>query len=363
MRVAVTGATGNVGTSLVETLSADPDVSEIVGIARRRPELVLPKTKWVTVDVTSPEIGEFLDGIDVVVHLAWLIQPSRNLAELSLVNVEGSRNLFEAAAGAGVSAIVYASSVGAYSPGPKDRLVDESWPVEGIETAFYSRHKAEVERILSEFEERHRDIRVVRLRPALIFKGEAATGVRRLFAGPLLPGKMLRRPFIPAVPDDERLIFQAVHCYDVAEAYRLAVTKQVSGAFNVAADPVLDMSIVANVLGPGRTFQINPRLLRGATTLAWKLRLQPTPPGWVDLALKAPLLDSSRAHEELGWTPRRSSIDALEDLINGLRTGRDFPTPPLAGKTTSPLRWKELATGVGTRGSYAGFGRSNTKEL
>ncbi len=104
---------------------------------------------------------------------------------------------------AGVPSLVYASSVGAYSAGPKDRLVDESWPTEGISTSFYSRHKATVERELDRLADAHPRLRVVRLRPGLIFQRSAATEIRRLFAGPLLPTTLLRSrlaPFSPAVP-------------------------------------------------------------------------------------------------------------------------------------------------------------------
>ena len=86
-----------------------------------------------------------------MIDLAWLIQPGRDLATLRATNVDGSERVFEAVAEAGVPALVYASSVGAYSPGPKDRRVDESWPTGGIESSFYSRHKAEVERILDRY--------------------------------------------------------------------------------------------------------------------------------------------------------------------------------------------------------------------
>src|SRR5262249_31995183 len=150
-------------------------------------------------------------GADVVVHLAWLIQPSRDDRLLHAVNVDGSRRVFEAAARAGVGALVHASSVGTYAPGPKDRAVDESWPATALSTLFYSRHKAECERLLALLEREHPGMRVVRLRPGLIFKREAATGIRRLFAGPLLPGTLLRRELIPVVPDVPRLRFQAVH--------------------------------------------------------------------------------------------------------------------------------------------------------
>src|SRR5205814_9483756 len=106
--------------------------------------------------------------------LSWLIQPSRDEEVLRATNVEGSRRVFEAAADASVPTLLYASSVGAYSPGPKDRAVDESWPTDGVRSSFYARHKAEVERILDGFEARHRGLRVVRLRPGLVFKREAA---------------------------------------------------------------------------------------------------------------------------------------------------------------------------------------------
>ena len=99
--------------------------------------------------------------------------------------------MFDATASAQVPALVYASSVGAYSAGPKDRAVDECWPTDGVTTSFYSRHKAEVERMLDEFEARAPTLRVVRLRPGLIFKREAASEIRRYFAGPLLPSPLV----------------------------------------------------------------------------------------------------------------------------------------------------------------------------
>jgi nucleoside-diphosphate-sugar epimerase len=346
-RVVITGATGNVGTSVVAALGRDPEVERIVGVARRLPQLSMPKAEWVRGSVTAP-LDDLFAGADAVVHLAWAIQPSRDESVLHEVNVEGSSRVFEAAAEARVPALVYASSVGAYSPGPKQRRVDESWPTGGIQSSFYSRHKAAVERALDGFEARHPEVRVVRLRPALIFKGDAASEVRRLFAGPFLPSFLLEPRLIPLVPSIPGLRFQAVHSRDVGEAYRLAVMRDVRGAFNIAAEPEIGPHELSEAL-EARTVPLPVRLARALTDLSWRLRLQPTPPGWLDMALEVPMMDTARARTELGWSPGASSLEALLELIEGMRRGEGVETPPLDRRTAGPLRLGELQTGLGAR--------------
>ena len=349
MRIVVTGATGNVGTSVVRALGRDPDVDEVVGLARRIPAMSLPKTTWVKADVVHTDLAPLFNGADAVIHLAWLIQPSRDEATMRATNVEGSLRVFHAAGSAGVSTVVHASSVGVYSPGPKDRRVDESWPTDGIRTSAYSRHKVDAERAMDRFEREFDQVRWVRLRPGLIFKREAATEIRRLFAGPFLPNGLLRPSLIPAVPDTDRLIFQAVHSHDVGEAYRLAVTNpEARGAYNVAAEPVIDAHAIAELFG-ARTAKVPRRVLRGAADLTWRLRLQPTDASWLDLALDTPLMDITRAREELGFVAQRSAAEALDELIRGMREGADLGTPPLSKATSGPLRIRELLSGIGAR--------------
>jgi nucleoside-diphosphate-sugar epimerase len=317
----------------------------VLGLARRLPRVELPKVEWAQADVTRDELVPHFRGADCVVHLAWKIQPSRDAGALRAANVDGSTRVFLAAAEAEVPSLVYASSVGAYSPGPKDRRVDESWPTDGIRTSFYSRHKAAVERILDRFEQERPGTRVVRLRPGLIFKREAATGIRRLFAGPFLPSPLLHPRLLPFVPDIPRLRFQGVHSRDVGEAYRLAIVGDVRGAFNVAAEPVLDPEELGRLLG-ARPVPVPRALARAAAALTWRLHLQPTPPGWLDLALGVPLLDVTRARDELGWEPRHTAGEALLELLAGMREAAGAPTPPLEA---AGGRLRELAGGVGSR--------------
>jgi UDP-glucose 4-epimerase len=349
MRVVVLGASGNAGTSVLAALAHEERVEEVIGVARRIPKASFEKVSWRSADISDPntELAGLMRGADCVVHLAWLIQPSRDESITHATNVEGSQRVFEAAAKAGVPAIVYASSVGAYAPGPKDRAVDETWPTTGIPSSFYARHKAAVERILDSFEAANPDIRVVRLRPGLIFKRAAATGIRRLFAGPLLPSPLVRRDLIALIPRHPRLVFQAVHSLDVGEAYRLAIVNDdAHGAYNVAADPVLDPPELARILG-ARTVPVPAKLLRAAADVTWRLRLQPTSPGWLDMGLAVPVMDTSRARNELGWNPRHSAADALLELLDGMRDGAGVQTPPLAPETSGPARVREVLTGVG----------------
>jgi UDP-glucose 4-epimerase len=347
MRVVVTGASGNVGTSVLRALGADERVHEVVGIARRLPSWTPAKTRWLTADVARDDLRAPFAGADAVIHLAWLIQPSRDGAELERVNVEGSRRVFRAAAEAGVGALVHASSVGAYSPGPKDRRVDESWPTEGVDSSFYSRHKAAAERALDELE--GSDLRVVRLRPGLIFKREAGPEIRRLFAGPLLPARLARPGLLPVLPLPERLAVQAVHGDDVGEAYRLAaLTPEARGAYNIAADPVLDEHTLAAFFR-ARAVRVPAKVLRALADGAFRAHLTPTPPGWLDMGLATPLMDTSRAREQLGWAPRATALEALGELLEGMRAPAGLDTPPLEPRAGGPLRVRELLTGLGRR--------------
>ena len=348
MKVAVIGASGNIGTSVLAALAGEEKVDSIVGIARRRPSLEAPKTDWALADIAFDDLTPHLEGVDVAVHLAWAIQPSRDAQRLWQVNVEGSRRVFDAIRAAEVPALAYSSSVGAYSPGPKDRAVDESWPTQGIQSSFYSRHKAEVERLLDRFEAANPDTRVVRLRPGLVFKGEAAAEIRRLFAGPFLPTFLVEPRRIPVVPSIPGLRFQAVHSRDVGEAFRLAITSDAKGAFNLAADPVLDPDQLSKTLD-ARQIPVPARVVRTLADLSWRLRLQPSPPGWIDMALGVPIMDTARARSELGWQPAHTSEEALRELLHGMSSGEGEDTPPLDPKAGGRLRGGEIASGVGSR--------------
>lgn len=348
MRVVVTGATGNVGTSLIKALEDEPRVDSVVGIARRLPDWRPGKTEWVQADLLWADLEPIFRDADAVVHLAWAIQPSRDEEVLRAVNLRASKRVFDAVASTRVPKLVYASSVGAYARGPKDEKVGEDWAIEPLQTSFYSRHKVAVERMLDRFELDRPETDVVRLRPALIFKREAASEIRRLFAGPFLPTALLQPRLIMAIPDIPRLRFQAVHADDVGDAYRLALLADVRGPFNIAADPPLGPDEIAELFS-ARSFPMPAGAARAAVVASWRAHLQPSGPGWLDMALNVPLLSTARAERELGWRPRRAAGETLAELIDGLRAGAGFPTPPLKPSSARGRLAEVVRTRVGAR--------------
>lgn len=346
MQVVVTGATGNVGSRLVERLAGDPGIDRVVGISRRPPTDLPAGVEWRGVDLAEDLPPDLLRGADAVVHLAWLFQPTRSPATTWRANVGGTARLLQAATDAHVPTFVQASSVGAYSPGP-GHPVDERWPTHGIPTAAYSREKAYVERLLDAFESRHLATRVVRLRPAFIFRRESAVQQRRLFAGPFAPTGLLARLGPPVLPDPG-LTLQVVHTDDVVEAYRLALTRGVSGAFNIATDPTLDVGAIGQQLGRP-VVRVPQRLTRAAVAAAWRARLVPAAPGLVDLALQIPVMKTERARDVLGWEPTHDAHATFQALWDGFRSAGGGPTPPLSPTTSGRARSHELRTGLGAR--------------
>lgn len=331
LRVVVTGATGNVGTSVVRACADSAAVASVLGLARRVPRWAPAKTAWAAADVgpDGPDLVPLFAGADAVVHLAWRFQPTHHPARTWQSNVLGSVRVFEAAVRAGVPALIHASSVGAYSPGPKDRTVDESWPTHGWPQAAYTREKSYLERVLDAFEQEHPQVRVVRMRPAFLFKRTSASEQRRIFAGRLLPGRLVRPGLIPAVPDLPGLTLQALHTDDAAAAYLAAITRPVRGPFNLAADPVLDAEVLAGILH-ARRFPLPSTPVRAALAAAWRLHLVPASPDLFDAVLRLPLLDSTRARTELEWQPAYTAVQAVEEFLAGLREGAGMDTAPLA---------------------------------
>ena len=336
LTVAVTGATGNVGTALLHAL-ADAGVGRVRGLARRPPPAVAPydEVRWYLTDLGTEDseqvLAEFMDGVDAVVHLAWALQPGRQPERLRQVNVDGTRRVLDAAVAAGVSHVVHMSSLGVYSAGPPSRRITEEWPTEGVPSSQYSRDKVAAERLVSELVAEHPDVVVSVPRPTLVLQPEASSEIGRYFLGELglaaarlLPGPVARLLPLP-LPD---LYVSFVHADDVADALLRILDRRAPGPFNLSAEPALSADDLAKALGT-RRIPTPAVVLRTALDVAFRAHLLPTEPGWLDLGLGVPLLDSTRARTVLDWTPAHRSDDVLREFVAALGRGEGAKSPLL----------------------------------
>jgi UDP-glucose 4-epimerase len=338
LKVAVTGASGNVGTALLRRLTAPGSgVAEVRGLARRQPPDVAPYAgvRWHLTDlgdVTSEDVlPEFLDGVDAVVHLSWALQPGRRPEQLRRVNVEGSRRVARAAAAAGVAHVVHMSSIGAYAPGAVGQRVTEDWPTTGVPSSQYSRDKAEAERTVREVMSRHPGTTLTVVRPTLVLQPEAGSEIGRYFLGPLLfeaarrlPGPVARRLPLP-LPS---LAVSFVHADDVADALERMLDRRVPGPFNLAAEPLMDADTLARALGTVRV-PVPAFVLRTAVSAAFTAHVIPTEPGWLDMGIGLPALNTERARKLLDWTPVHPGDEVLAEFVAALGRGEGGPGPLL----------------------------------
>ncbi|MDY7099659.1 MAG: NAD-dependent epimerase/dehydratase family protein [Actinomycetota bacterium] len=329
MKVLVTGATGNVGSAVVRRLADNDAVTEVIAVARRPGGLDHPGVRHAAADLARDDLRDHLERVDALVHLAWDFLPQRRPVDTWSSNVVGSVRLFSAAIDAGVGAIVHASSVGAYSPRSDDLAVTESWPTHALPTAAYGREKSYLERVLDGIEVEHPQTRVVRLRSAFVFQESATHEQLRIFAGGPLARLLVGVQRLPVLPFPRSMRMQAVHADDLAAAYTAATIGDARGPFNIAAGGPLDASAFAAAFG-ARALPIPDGLARSALAAGYASRLVPTDPGLLELALSLPVMDTTRASEQLGWRPLRTGREALDALVAGLDAQAAGATPALA---------------------------------
>ncbi len=287
MRVAVTGAQGYLGKPLVAALAAEAGVEEVLAIDVR-PAPGGGKVRTLTQDVRDPALADDLAGINALVHLAFVVLGRGRNAES--INVTGSRNAFTAALRAGVGTIVHASSAAAYGSSPDNPVpIGEGQPLRPYPPFYYPQTKVAVERLLDELERSHPGTRFVRLRPVSTL-------------GPGAPRIARGRAFISLSDYDPLMQFTWID--DVVAAFLSALhNPHARGAYNVGGLGPLPASEVAALIG-ARAVRLPYRLLRTVARFTMD-------PGWVDMLRYPIVVDTRKAHRELGWRAREDCATAL----------------------------------------------------
>ncbi len=305
MTVAVTGPTGDIGRALLRELDDDPAITRVLGMARREfdpASMGLKKTEYRQGDVLDREAVTALAGeADVLVHLAFIILGGRD--ETRSVNLEGSRNVFEAARE--VKRLVYTSSVAAYGfHADNPQPLTEDVPVRGTDAHYYSAQKAELEAALAD-SLAGSDTEAYVLRPCIVAGGDAMALVEAF------PGIVRKSP-VTVIPDPGTP-FQLVHTDDVATALAAAVRGEGSpGAYNLAGEGTITASDLARAFR-WRSVPM-PRVgLHAAASAVGVIPFMPAQVSWLNAFRVPVVMDSARAREQLGWRPVYDTRAVLND--------------------------------------------------
>jgi nucleoside-diphosphate-sugar epimerase len=324
LTVAVTGPTGTFGSGLVPLLQDDDRIGRIIGIARRPfdpAERGWTKMEYRQGDVREPEaLRAAFDGVDVVVHLAFLITGNASRETTRSINVDGTLNVFRAAAAAKVRRFVYASSVAAYGfHADNPERIDEEWPTRPAARLFYAQEKAELEELLAEEARAHPELALFLLRPPVVL-GPNVIGGKDVLPGPLAPlGRALfsrpRRLPVPMPVFVPELPMQFIHEEDVGRALvQCILGAGPPGAYNIAGDGILTAADVAREFG-ALPIPLPAAPAQAAARAFSRLPFLPPVAEWVEAASRPAIMDTTKAHDQLGWRPHYSGLEALRDTL------------------------------------------------
>ena len=326
--VAVTGPSGEIGQAVVAALDRSREVARILGMARRPFDPSARGWRKVTYrrgDVLDRAAVEGLVAdADVVVHLAFMIMGGER--ESRAVNLEGSRNVFEASVAAGAKRLVYASSVAAYgfhrdNPQP----LTEDVPARGTAAHYYSAQKAEVETLLADTLAGAATASYV-FRPCIVAGPQAPLLIdsmpytqvsERLPSAvlSLLEGVPILKPVLP----DPGVPFQLVHHDDVASAMRAAVLgRGTPGVYNLAGPGQLTVRQLADELG-WYSIPVPELAVDAVAEMVGRLGFLPAQAQWVAAFREPMIMSASKARRELGWRPRHDALDTLRETITATR--------------------------------------------
>ena len=301
--IAITGVGGMVGRRLVAALDEDPAVTRIIGVDRRMPEgLSSPKLRFRVGDVRDGSIAEALVGADVLVHLAFRVDPIHDGSAMRAVNVDGAATVFEAALAAGVAHLVYPSSVLVYGAHPdNDVPLNESSELRGIPDFPYAEHKLDVERWLAPWIEHHPEMVVTVLRLGALLGPGVDNFITRAFEAPRIPTIRGHRPPL-----------QFLHPEDAVSAMHHVISERLTGYYNVCADGWLSFDEVTAIIGRG-TIEVPEEVAYGTVDRMWTLGLGEQPPGVLAL-FTHPWVMSAQKLAATGWRPRHSNRDAVATM-------------------------------------------------
>ena len=310
--VAITGINSYFAQTVIPKLVADETVDRIIGIDVTPQRKSFPKLEHVQVDIRSPRLAEIFKGVHTVYHMAFIVAELRDKKEAWDININGSKNVFEACVKNDVKKVIYTSSATAYGAHPDNFLsLTEDKPLRGNKDSYYSYGKVQVENFVTDYFREHSGVKLVVLRVGLGV-GPNINNMFSDFWSRKIYGFMLgRHPHL-----------QLIHEKDLGEALYLAFKKNLQGIYNVAANDSIPVRWAFKQAGV-RLVDLPSPVMKVLANVAFNLHLEKVSQGWVSLSEYSIHMNTDKFRKATGWEPSYSSEAAFLDYLdNRNRPGR-----------------------------------------
>jgi UDP-glucose 4-epimerase len=319
MKYLITGGSGYIGSRLTDLLIQQED-NEVVNLDIRAPAMPRSRTRFVHMDIRDRGIAALIaqERPDALVHLAFVLNPIRDEHRMYDIDVNGTANVLDAAAAAGVPHLLVASSTTAYGAWPDNPVpIPEEHPVRGLPGYEYARDKTEIDRLCQLWAAQHPESTMTIVRPTIVFGPNVDNYIVRFWEN---------QPFV-VLPDGHDADWQYVHEDDVVDAMSRLLSERRGGIFNLTADGTVKMSEAAAIAGK-KVRKMPLKLYRRLASASWKLRLRnvEAPPGQIEFVLHPWIASNEKLKSELGWTPRYTSRETFEITMRA--KGLAPPAPP-----------------------------------
>ena len=308
--ILVTGAAGYWGSRVARGLLVEPEV-HVIGVDRAAAEEVeIEGLDYIQADPGNPLLAELLrvEQVKTVCHLAFeeTARPNETSFEY---NVMGAIKLLGACAESGVQRVVLKSSTMVYGAAPNNSaFLMEDAPLRGGRRAGYNRYRCEIESFINGFRRQAPELDITVLRFANVVGPTADTPMNRYLSNRLPPTLLGFDPMM-----------QVIHEDDVVGALVHAAHSEVSGPFNIAADPPMPLLRILALAGRLPLPLAHPLVYRGSALLGAR-RVATYLPFETDYLRYRWVADLTRMRELLGFFPQHMANEALEALARHLRT-------------------------------------------
>jgi UDP-glucose 4-epimerase len=304
MRYLVTGGSGYIGSRLVERLSRRDDTEQILICDVRPPRSHRPGVQYVELDVTdAARVRETIERErpDVLIHLAFILNPIHDADRMYDIDVGGTQNVLEAAETAGVQQVLVTSSATAYGAFADNPVpMAEDHPVRGVPDFEYARDKAECDRLCQLWALRNPERTMTIVRPCIVLGPNVDNYIVRLWTD---------QPFQMDFGAGDTPI-QFVHEDDLVDGLMLLIEGRHAGPFNIAGDGTMTIAECGDAIGAKRR-RVPLKVAWKLGSVMWKLHQSETPPGNIHFAIH-PWVVSTDKLKSVGWHPQHTSRQTFE---------------------------------------------------